>query len=133
VEAIKETAKEYKVSIAGQEHHISKSNRTCSCGNPVCPAIPKLSAYLYDKCNPRCPICGAGVSGNQGLWKCHKDISHYWRWRGGVLRQSKAAGDTTDKAAWHPATEYLLAAIRGERDKYSKWVVVNGREIQEYG
>jgi len=76
-------------------------NRQCSCGIKDCQHIKAVERYLRagGKLAPKaaegmerewpdreCPICGAPVTyGNlryPDMWRCSKDSSHYWAWKG---------------------------------------------------
>ena len=86
-------------------HHVTKDKR-CTCGGSPkrqCSHIRAVANYLNeggrraqeDKAlavrekdsggpgTPTCPICGASVrSQDHDRWRCPRDSTHYWKWRG---------------------------------------------------
>ena len=84
-------------------HHVN-TERQCTCGGTgtrQCPHIRAVISYLKeggtrapepielvlrdegDPSAPVCPLCGMPVKNlGRELWRCPRDSSHYWQWRG---------------------------------------------------
>ena len=90
----------------GIRTHLVSKDKTCSCGGSAkrqCRHIRAVKEYLeaggerapegtvevvrdskpQEPPPDTCLICGASLSHrNNGYWRCSKDSSHYWYWRG---------------------------------------------------
>ena len=93
----------YLVCTVGQDairrHQVSKE-KLCTCGGEAarpCAHIEAVADYLQQGgCRaaqvPTCPICDAPVElKDPSFWRCSRESSHYWQWRGerngGAIRE----------------------------------------------
>ncbi len=89
-------------------HRVGK-DKTCSCGNPVCPAIEAVRSYLQaggvrapdPEGMPACPICGSSTTRDRNWdgkythelgWRCEKGgILHFLQAKAERIKRNIAA------------------------------------------
>ena len=133
----------------GIRAHLVGKDKHCSCGGSgrrPCSHIGAVADYLRAGGEPAscpdtdssvrdsrrvrtgnttpdvCPICEASIDGrNNGLWRCSRDNTHYWQWRGeqngGAIRKFLTQPHPNKRGPFYQMTEaereaFLLRAAQ---------------------
>jgi hypothetical protein len=154
------------VGPEGIRAHLVGKDKHCSCGgnaNRPCKHIRAVAEYLREGGEPAanpdaastirdskrsgskdslpdvCPMCGAAFKHQRnGFWRCSRDSSHYWRWRGeqngGAIRKFLTRPHPVKRGPFYAMTEQereaflLQVARRMHRGGYTPH---NGKEHRQ--